>query len=93
MLVYNWTWSAELYTVPVAWFWYSFDNATVGWTAAMYFSTWVVYLLIAVPEFIFWMMFLFDSPNGPWLFEMWASYPAYYGCWILYAVPAVFALV
>jgi len=93
MQYYNWTSGTTEYAVPISWFWSHTQNPTMGWTSAMYLSTFLAYLIVAVPEFVFWMMYLANADMGPWLFKMWATWPAYYGCWGLYIFPIIFAIV
>jgi len=80
--------------VPVAWFWNSTNHTSLNWTALAYLFAWIFYLVISVPEFIFWVMVLakteLENNLAPWLFNMWASYPGLYGGWILYLLPWVF---
>jgi len=57
-----------------------------------YLFIWLFYLIVGVPEFIFWMMFMLENEDtrcegasGFWLYNMWASYVGLYGSWILYS--------
>jgi hypothetical protein len=93
MQFYNYSSGVIGYAVPISWFWSNTQNPTMGWTSAVYLSTFLGYLLIAVPEFIFWIMFLVNAEGGPWLFKMWATWPGYYGCWFFYLFPIIFAIV
>lgn len=65
----------------------------MSWTALAYLMAWIFYLLISVPEFIFWVMVLAKTGLkhnlAEWLFNMWVSYPGLYGGWILYLLPWV----
>lgn len=80
--------------VPVAWFWTSLAHTSLNWTALAYFFAFVFYLLIAVPELIFWCMYMFETPLennlAPWLLNMWVTWPAHYGGWILFLFPWLF---
>lgn len=79
--------------VPVAWFWNSTAHTSMSWTALGYLMAWLFYLLVSMPEFIFWVMVLakteLENNLAPWLFNMWASSVGLYGGWILYLLPWV----
>lgn len=72
-------------TVPIAWFWNSLTHTTLSWTALQYLWIWLFYMLISVPEMIFWIMHMIGSPEiGTYLFNIWVQWPGLYGGWILY---------
>lgn len=79
--------------VPVAWFWNATAHTSMSWTALAYLMAWIFYLIISVPEFVFWVMVLAKTEMkhnlAEWLFNMWVSYPGLYGGWILYLLPWV----
>lgn len=71
--------------VPVAWFWGSLTHTTLSWTALQYLFIWLFYMLISVPEMIFWIMHMVGSPEiGTYLLNIWVQWPGLYGGWILY---------
>lgn len=80
--------TAEL--VPIAWFWSNLnplDTTTgsgLGFTALTYLFVFLFYLIISVPEFIFWIMYMTKADMGAFLFNLWASWVGLYGSWILY---------
>lgn len=81
--------------VPVGWFWGGFADTVVGWTAIQYLWVWLFYLLISVPELIFWIMDMVgekDGDIGNYLFDMWASYPGLYGSWVCYFFAVLFPI-
>jgi len=72
-------------TLPIAWFWNSLTHTTLSWTALQYLWVWLFYMLISVPEMIFWIMHMVGSPEiGTYLFNIWVQWPGLYGGWILY---------
>ena len=75
--------------VPIGWFWGALTTHDLYWTALQYLWIWLFYLLISVPELIFWIMYMVEADMGLWLFNMWASYPGLYGGWVLYMFPAI----
>jgi len=79
--------------LPIQWFWGSLTHTTLSWTALSYLWTFLVYMLISVPELIFWIMTMADVPVGHWLFNMWASYPGLYGSCILYFLGVIWPIV
>jgi len=72
--------------LPIGWFWGALSplDATLGWTALNYFWIFLFYMLISLPEMIFWIMSMAEVKWGHWLFNMWVSYPGLYGSWIFY---------
>lgn len=81
-------------TVPIAWFWNSLTHTTLSWTALQYLWIWLFYMLISVPEMIFWAMHMAGSPPiGTYLFNMWVSWPGLYGGWILYMFTFIWPIV
>jgi hypothetical protein len=69
---------------------------SANYTALQYLFVWVFYLIVAVPEFIFWIVFLVEDQDnlcegtsGFWLFNMWASSFGLYGSWILYTATLI----
>jgi hypothetical protein len=74
-------------------------HATKGYTALMYFMTWLFYLLVSVPGMIFWIWQLVEAEedrcvgaSGTWLFKMWSEYAGLYGSWILYFLPVLMGI-
>lgn len=65
----------------------------MSWTALGYFWTWLTYMIVSVPEMIFWFMSMSDSRMGHWLFNMWASYVGLYGSCILYFFSFLFPVI
>jgi len=45
-------------TVPISWFWGMLQDGNVGWTAATYFASFWIYLLVSVGEFVGWCFYL-----------------------------------
>jgi len=97
---YNWDDGTNYHALPISWFWSNIEfvylnpsqeKASVNYTAIQYLFVWLFYLIVAVPEFIFWIVFLVedqescDSTIGFYLFNLWASYFGLYGSWILYS--------
>lgn len=74
--------------VPIAWFWGSLSHTTLSWTALQYLWIWLFYMLISIPEMIFWVMHMVGSENndniGTYLLNIWVQWPGLYGGWILY---------
>lgn len=100
MRTYNWDDGTNYHALPISWFWSNIEfvylnpsqeKASVNYTAIQYLFVWLFYLIVAVPEFIFWIVFLVedqescDSTIGFYLFNLWASYFGLYGSWILYS--------
>ena len=50
--------------VPIGWFWGALTNTTLFWTALQYLWIWLFYLLISVPECIFWIMYMVEVGEG-----------------------------
>lgn len=99
----NTTWvnsDGTVKVLPIGWFWTNFNRTVqgfnVGWTALQYLWVWLFYLLISVPEFIFWIMDMVGEKNGDignYLFDMWVSYPGLYGSWVMYFFCVVWPIV
>lgn len=96
--VREWAWeSGTTYdAIPIGWFWTHLAHPTNGFTAATYLFIWLFYLIISIPQVIFWIWQLVEAEgdkcegiSGTWLFNMWASYPGLYGSWILYFLPVL----
>lgn len=72
-------------------------HTTLYLTAINYLMIFLFYMLISVPEMIFWVMFMagvkLDNDLAEWLLNMWISYPGLYGGWVFYfltwCLPAV----
>lgn len=83
--------------VPIAWFWNSISHTTLSWTALHYLFVWLFYMLISLPEMIFWVMFMaetkLENDLTEWLLNMWISYPALYGSWVFYAFGVIWPAV
>jgi len=59
-----------------------------------YLFIFLFYLIISVPEFVFWILCLTDKNQGNmWLFKMWASWPGLYGGWVLYFFTVLWPIV
>jgi len=81
-------------TLPIAWFWGSLTHTTLSWTALQYLWVWLFYMLISVPEMIFWVMHMVGSPDiGTYLLNIWVSWPGLYGGWILYFFTVLWPLI
>lgn len=62
----------------------------MGYTAIHYLMVFLMYLIVAVMEFIFWMMYIVEADGGAYLFNLWASWVGFYGGWILYLLTWIF---
>ena len=85
-------------TEPIAWFWSNLIDANYGWTAASYFSSFILYGLTSVVEVIGWAMYLRKDEKGKCFFRWWTEttgfwYMLYGGIlpWF-FAVLQIFAL-
>jgi len=99
MQVYDYTNSAVGWLVPIGWFWGNLSSATVGWTAIQYLWVWLSYLLVAVSQFIVWLLWLLNEEKNEagensyqWLWEIWAQYVGLYGSWVLYFFTVLFPI-
>lgn len=79
--------------LPIQWFWGSLTHTTLSWTALSYLWTFLFYMLLAVPELIFWIMTMSDIPIGHWLFNMWASSAGLYGSCIMYFLGVLWPII
>jgi len=80
--------------VPIAWFWNSLNHTTLSWTALQYLWVWLFYMLISVPELIFWVMHMIGEPAlGTYLFYIWVQWPGLYGSWVLYFFTVLWPLI
>lgn len=70
--------------LPISWFWGALVDWPVYWTALQYLWIFLFYMLISLPELVFWIMYMVEADMGLWLFDMWASYPGLYGSCVLY---------
>jgi hypothetical protein len=74
--------------LPIGWFWSNMSSTTVGWTAAMYFTTFWAYLIVSVVEFVGWILYMV---NEDVLITIWSPWVGYYGSLVLYALPWIWA--
>jgi len=63
-------------TVPIAWFWSNLGNSFHGYTAATYFTIFMVQMLVSVVEFVTFFFYLFGQNS---LFGWWVAFPGWYG--------------
>lgn len=79
---------------PIAWFWGALTHTTLSWTALTYLFVWLFYMLISIPEMIFWVMHMIGEPAiGTYLLNIWVQFPGLYGGWILYFFGFLFPLI
>jgi len=50
--------SANRTTIPISWMWSKLPSGTVGWTAATYFASFWIYLIVSVVEMVAWAFYL-----------------------------------
>jgi len=83
--------------IPLAWFWQSLNHTTLSWMALNYLFIFLFYMLISIPELVFWIMVMIgdESKNNlnEWLFNMWASYVGLYGGWVMYGFNVLWPIV
>jgi len=66
----------------------------LSWTAINYLFIFLFYLLISVPEMVFWVVVMIgESTWGLWLFNIWVKWPGLYGSWILYFLTVLFPII
>lgn len=64
------------------------QDGNVGWTAATYFASFWIYLLVSVGEFVGWCFYLAGQPE--W-FGWWVGHVGWYGSIFFGLLPNLFA--
>jgi len=49
--------------IPLVWFWNSFAHTSLSWTALTYLWIFMFYMIVSVPELIFWIMHMVEVDN------------------------------
>ena len=76
-------------TIPIDWWWTALQSPITGWMAASYLSTFIAYIVVAVPELLAWLVL---STGYPAFARTYFSSVGYWGSVILYAVGPTFAM-
>jgi hypothetical protein len=76
-------------TVPIVWFWEFLGSSSVGYTAAMYFSTFLLQAFVSVIELIAWVFYMFGKN---WWFGWWVAYPGWYAAVYGLTLPWIFSI-
>lgn len=76
-------------TLPVAWMWNMFGNSRYGYTAAMYFSVFLLQAFVSVIEVIAWVFYMFGKN---WWLGWWVAYPGWFAAVYGLVLPWVFPI-
>ena len=63
---------------PIIWFWGNLGNSTMGWTAASYFATFIVYATVSVVELFGWSFWASKFEGSACFYKFYTSNIGYW---------------